>query len=140
MELQLMGSSRRKKVLKPDAIPTIFPHKPAKPGRLSSVKRAEKRQCLETLITLTEDSPRPSRARIEEEGEAAGNVDDNDSPGTVSEGAEAADEGDTLVLPYTIPERCEFSTQIEDKNGRCLNTMRRTANDGCPMPVSKRCQ
>ena len=39
IELQLMGSSRGKKALKPDAIPTIFPHKPAKPGRLSSVKR-----------------------------------------------------------------------------------------------------
>ena len=30
------------------------------------------------------------------------------------EGAEAADEGDTLFLPHTIPERCEFSTQTEE--------------------------
>lgn len=50
MELQVMGSSRLKKALKPDAIPTIFPHKPAKPGRPSSVKRAEKRKRQEVSI------------------------------------------------------------------------------------------
>lgn len=33
-----------------------------------------------------------------------------------------------------------FNSNRRDKNGGCLNTMRRTANDGCPMPVSKRCQ
>ena len=57
MELQLMGSSRIKKALKPDAIPTIFPHKPAKPGRLSSVKRAEKRQRVEVSIQWSFGQP-----------------------------------------------------------------------------------
>ena len=57
MELQLMGSSRIRKALKPDAIPTIFPYKPAKPGRLSSVKRAEKRQRLEVSIQSSFGQP-----------------------------------------------------------------------------------
>ena len=57
MELQLMRSSRRKKALKPDAIPTIFPHKPAKPGRLSSVKRAERRQRLEVSVQSSFGQP-----------------------------------------------------------------------------------
>ena len=57
MELQLMGSSRSKKALKPDAIPKIFLHKPAKPGRLSSVKRAEKRQHLEVSIQSSFGKP-----------------------------------------------------------------------------------
>ena len=61
------------------------------------------------------DSPRPSRARIEEEREAAGNVDDNDSPGTVSEGAEAADEGDTLVLICHTQFPKDASFQLKQK-------------------------
>ena len=32
----------------------------------------------------------------------------------MSEGVEAADEGDTLVLPHTVPEKCEFSAQTEE--------------------------
>ena len=57
MELQLMGSSRRKKALKPDVIPTMFPHKPAKPGHLSSVKQAEKWQCLEVSVQSSFGQP-----------------------------------------------------------------------------------
>ena len=52
MELQLMGSSRKKISLKPDAIPTIFPHKSVKAARPSSVQRAEKRQRLEVSIYI----------------------------------------------------------------------------------------
>ena len=37
---------------KPDAIPTLFSHRPAAPVRLSSVKRAEKRLRLEVCIIL----------------------------------------------------------------------------------------
>ena len=57
MERQLMGSSRRKKAPKPDTIPTIFPLKLAKPGRLSSVKRAEKRQRLEVNVQSSFGQP-----------------------------------------------------------------------------------
>ena len=57
MELQLMGSSRRKKALQPDAIPTFFPHKPAKPECLSTVKRAEKRQHPEVSVQSSFGQP-----------------------------------------------------------------------------------
>ena len=51
MEMRLLGSSRLQS-LKPDAVPTIFSHRPATPARLSSVNRAEKRQRLEVCIIL----------------------------------------------------------------------------------------
>ena len=52
LELQVLGSSRMLNPHKPDAIPTLFSHRPAAPVRLSSVKRAEKRQRLEVCIIL----------------------------------------------------------------------------------------
>ena len=52
MELRVLGSSRMLNPLKPDAVPTLFSHRPAAPVRLSSVKNAEKRQKLEVCIIL----------------------------------------------------------------------------------------
>ena len=52
LELRVLGSSRMLNPLKPDAVPTLFSHRPAAPVRLSSVKRAEKRQRLEVGIIL----------------------------------------------------------------------------------------
>ena len=52
MELRVLGSSRMLNPLKPDAVPTLFSHRPAAPVRLSSVKHAEKRQRLEVCIIL----------------------------------------------------------------------------------------
>ena len=46
----MLGSSRVLNPLKPDAVPTLFSHRPAAPVRLSSVKRAEQRQRLEVCI------------------------------------------------------------------------------------------
>lgn len=46
MKLRLLGSSRMFNPPKPDAVPTLFSLRPAAPVRLSSVKRAEKRQRL----------------------------------------------------------------------------------------------
>ena len=44
LQVELLGSSPWKRKLKPDAIPTIFPHKPSRSTRPSSVRRANKRQ------------------------------------------------------------------------------------------------
>ena len=50
MEVRILGSSRMLNRLKTDAVPTIFSHRKATPVRLSSVKRAEKRQRLEVCV------------------------------------------------------------------------------------------
>ena len=52
LELRVLGSSRMLNPLKPDAVPTLFSHRPAALVRLSSVKRAEKRQRLKVCIIL----------------------------------------------------------------------------------------
>ena len=44
LEGELLGSCPWKRKLKPDAIPTMFSHKKAAPTRLTSRKRAEKKQ------------------------------------------------------------------------------------------------
>ena len=48
----LLGSSCKKISVKPDAIPTIFSHKPVKVGRPASVKRREKRQAKRLVYFL----------------------------------------------------------------------------------------
>lgn len=50
MEIRMMGSSKMRNPLKPDAVPTIFAHRPTKAKRSSSVQREEKRQRLEVCI------------------------------------------------------------------------------------------
>ena len=50
MEVRILGSSRMLNPLKTDAVPTIFSHRKATPVRLSSVKRAEKRQRMEVCV------------------------------------------------------------------------------------------
>ena len=52
MEVRILGSSRMLNPLKTDAIPTIFSHRKATPVRLSSVKRAEKRQRMEVCVCV----------------------------------------------------------------------------------------
>ena len=47
-----MGSSKMRNPLKPDAVPTLFAHRPTKAKRPSSVQREEKRQRLEVCIHL----------------------------------------------------------------------------------------
>ena len=48
----MMGSSKMRNPLKPDAVPTLFAHRPTKAKRPSSVQREEKRQRLEVCIHL----------------------------------------------------------------------------------------
>lgn len=52
MEVRILGSSRMLNPLKTDAVPTIFSHRKATPVRLSSVKRAEKRQPMEVCVCV----------------------------------------------------------------------------------------
>ena len=52
MEVRILGSSRMLNPLKTDAVPTIFSHRKATPVRLSSVKRAEKRQRMEVCVCV----------------------------------------------------------------------------------------
>ena len=44
LQNELLGSRTWKRKLKPEAVPTIFPHKPVRAARPSTGRRAEKRQ------------------------------------------------------------------------------------------------
>jgi len=52
LQTELLGSCPWKRKLKPEAIPTIFPHKPARSARFSSSRRAEKRKRQEVCKQL----------------------------------------------------------------------------------------
>lgn len=57
LQTELLGSSPWKRKLKPDAIPTIFLHRPARSDRLHSTRRAEKRQRQEVcMLNILETS------------------------------------------------------------------------------------
>ena len=52
MEIRMMGSSKMRNPLKPDAVPTLFARSPTKAKRPSSVQCKEKQQQLEVCIHL----------------------------------------------------------------------------------------